>query len=820
MQRGRRTSRRHRDPPRGSIAVGEDGDEPTGLVTKIYGRERLVFSRQQICDDLLKSLPKLHAALRSNPRENERVWRRTSSEGSRVDTFELVGMPPDDGGSDGSEVQYALAASMQLKCHMNEVLNVLVSQKSSDYEATMQTLSGRRFKGGELLYRERCRLIPNDDSGDESQALLGVQMAALRPDWRLRLTPSHLCHPEHPSTQRLCFSSLTHRYPGSDRAVHVMKTLPKRIHDQIIPRDFRSALRRDVDHLGIAYDIESKPIDDSGEERQRTRIFVHAYAAAPRLENSDGYSPALDCRNGRPRSRTSPEYWRHRGPSIVNPEAKHILDMVMHQLAEFERVIGRRRFGFQSFIYFQPSGSAQSENTRYPQLQSTCQICLKHFCLFRREYYCQICGHLVCRECSQLYEVEARVGEVRKNRICINCVVRVDSCTFADEDIIAALGPTVMPLRRSSEWSQVFESDEFGYESEEDGIETASDSSDVSSCLDLDDIDCISTQLYSVDAVQRSEGLIKLGQVLLHCKQPDRARARSRGKSSGRRKESVTKESVHTQLERYVNRTRRDSQREFSVRSLKTADMVRDYRYTFDATRTTYEGHPLPPTPSPAREARRLHHIQASGILEPEYDHSALDLLAQVAAKRLKCPAGFVSLVDERLLHSVGTYPSRNTGLQTPRTESICSHTVYVDKPLVIKNAQCDLRFAQLPVVRDYGIRFYAGFPIRAPDGSIVASLCTSDRVPHNNISTADYAIMQTLAGIAGQLIAPRDRVVSIPYQPPVRTTSNCRMKKQRTRSRSRNRGMETAITTITPFRQIGVDGLQLDTINSARYWV
>ncbi|ETM03301.1 hypothetical protein L917_00456 [Phytophthora nicotianae] len=70
-------------------------------------------------------------------------------------------MPPNDGGADRAEVHYAVAASTKLKCHMNEVLNVHVSQKTSDYEATMQALSGKRFEGGEVLYRERCRSVPN-----------------------------------------------------------------------------------------------------------------------------------------------------------------------------------------------------------------------------------------------------------------------------------------------------------------------------------------------------------------------------------------------------------------------------------------------------------------------------------------------------------------------------------------------------------------------------------------------------------------------------------------------------------------------------------
>ncbi|GMF50134.1 unnamed protein product [Phytophthora fragariaefolia] len=751
-------ARQQRDPPRGSIAIGEAGnDSPSGLVAKIYGRDRMVFSRQQICDDLLSSLPKLHAALRSNPSRNERVWRRTSRAGSRVKSFELVGVPRMTG------------APMAAKC------------------TTMEALNGKRFEGGEVLYRERCRLKHNNTSNNESQALLGVQMAALRPSWKTRLNPSHFCRPEHQNTQRLCFSSLTYRYPGSDRAVHVMKTLPKRIHDQIIPRDFRSALRQDADHLGVAFDIETQAVDTDEGSTQITRIFVYAYVAAPRSESSFKDFPGLDSHSGHQRSLPRND-WDQRGPCLVTPEAKHVVELLIHQLSKFEQVIRRRRFGFQSFMLFQPSSTSDAASSSFSQLRTVCQICLKRFNLLRRELYCQICGHPVCGECSQLCDVETQMGDVRENRVCLNCVIRVDSCTFSDEDIIAALGPTVVPLRRRTEWLQLFENDEFGGEILGDDIETASESSDVSCIGDENEEDKLPIQVYSKDQINCSESLVQLGQILSDSKQNNRCRGRSRGRSSISRKKSVTKDSIHGQLEGYVNRSLRHSQDKFPVRNLKTAKLIHDYRYTFDASRTTYDGHPVPPVPVPAREARRLHHIQASGILEPEYDHSALNLLAQVAATRLKCPV-----------------------------ESMCSHTVYVDKPLIVKNAHADLRFAQLPVVRDFGIRFYTGFPIRAPDSSIVASLCTSDRVPHGNISTADYAIMQTLADIASQIIAPRGRVINIPRQPRPRASSNCRTK-QRWRSRSHSQGKQkTTVTTISRIRHTGAEGMQLDTIYTTR---
>ncbi|RLN14157.1 hypothetical protein BBJ28_00010725 [Nothophytophthora sp. Chile5] len=850
-ERGRHEAggyRRYTHPSRESDGDSEaPPEERPGLMARLYGRERLVFSSQDLCDDLLRSIPKLHAALESHPATNQQLWKRTFSGSSTVETFELVGTPP-DAETNRNAVQYAVAASTTLQCHLNEVLNVLISANSADYTATMQTLNGRRFDGGDVLYHERCRLLAADETVEEeqqhgeSQALLGVQMATLRPSWRLHLLPDRLCRPERRGIQSLCFATFTHRYPDSNRAVHVMKTLPKRIHDQIVPRAFHSALRRDVDHLGIGFDIEAVPADPeatgAAAQRQVTRVFVHGYAASPGSDAFDRHFPTLESGNGRPRGRTAPEDWQRISPRVVNPEARHVLELLTHQLCQFERVIGRRRFGFQSFIYFPPSSSSQNDGkTSGPSLRSACLICLKRFTLFRREFFCQLCGHLVCSECSQLYEVEARVGDVRKNRVCLRCVVRVDSCLFAEEDLVAALGPTVVPVRGSSEWSRVFQSDELdGYEDDDDA-ETASLSSDASSRTESDRDGGLAGQLYSQDPTDRSVGLAQLGQLLVNAKSKmegyragARPRSRTRTKSRSRSRAGTgsnsnpkssengpevktLKERVERQVESHLNRSLRDAQPQFPLCNLETADLVRDYRYTFDTSKTTYKDHPLPPTPSPAREARRLHHIHASGILEPEFDHSALDLLAQVAAKRMGCPIGFVSLVDDKLFHSVGTYPPRNFGLQTPRAESMCSHTVYVDKPLVIKNAQTDMRFAQMPVVRDHGIRFYAGFPVRAPDGSIVASLCATDRVPHNNISAVDYAVMQTLASVAAELVAPSKRVVSIPQQPRVRAGSSARSQlrtpsrsQSRSRTQSTRKDRESKVTTISKYRQTGVE--------------
>ncbi|KAG3149917.1 hypothetical protein PI126_g11784 [Phytophthora idaei] len=82
------------------------------------------------------------------------------------------------------------------------------------------------------------------------------------------------------------------------------------------------------------------------------------------------------------------------------------------------------------------------------------------------------------------------------------------------------------------------------------------------------------------------------------------------------------------------------------------------------------------------------------GVLQPEYDHAALDLVAQVAAKRLNCPIDFVSVVDDDNFHAIGTYNLPQEAFTLPRSNNVCIHA---EKPLILKNPTRDMRFNQMP---------------------------------------------------------------------------------------------------------------------------
>ncbi|EGZ14668.1 hypothetical protein PHYSODRAFT_315506 [Phytophthora sojae] len=632
-----------------------------------------------------------------------------------VDLFELSTASGDQAVDEDRDIAYAVVAKVELRCHLNEVLNgdVLFSQ--------------RRLLSSELrrqsVVASRLDMEKQEEEESPEQALIGVNVATLRPRMPVDLGGTNK------KTQKLCFSTFTQQYPGQDRAVHIMKTLLKELHDQLIPRSDRTALRNEVDHLSVGFHIQSTHSSQgfAGSNTHVTRIFAHGYAS-PTLPTQFGEST----KSSDATSVTPAELARRR-ETIMNPEAKHVLNVLTKSLRQFERVVRRRRFGFQTFIYF-PTGYDDLS------LEKACSICAKRFHFFRRDFFCHLCGHMACGDCSQLYEVEARVGELRRNRCCLQCVHRVDSCTFDDEDLLEALGPAVVAVDDAL-W---YNDDKYHLDAMEGDGDTASMTSDSSYVEELTE------QLYSDDPSQNSHALDFLGQLgnpvaSIHeydFVSPDAKRAKAHNKS--KRRKNVSKVQLVAQgVENYLSQ---------SLRVMKDRFIRADKTKAVD--------HPMPPMPAPKKEVRRLEVIEQMGVLQPEYDHAALDLVAQVAAKRLNCPIGFVSVVDNDNSHAIGTYNLPEEAFTLPRTINVCIHAVYAEKPLILKNPMRDMRYSQMPCVKDLGVKFYAGFPVHGPNGEVVASLCAADAVPYDNISTKDYATMEVLATLASELVAPKKPVL------------------------------------------------------------
>ena len=84
--------------------------------------------------------------------------------------------------------------------------------------------------------------------------------------------------------------------------------------------------------------------------------------------------------------------------------------------------------------------------------------------------------------------------------------------------------------------------------------------------------------------------------------------------------------------------------------------------------------------------------------------------------------------------------------VETPRdSASFCGYAIQSDLPFIVSNALLDSRFAGNPIVAgEINIRFYAGHPLKTPDGNRVGTLCVMDRKPRT-LGASQMALLDDL---------------------------------------------------------------------------
>ncbi len=156
----------------------------------------------------------------------------------------------------------------------------------------------------------------------------------------------------------------------------------------------------------------------------------------------------------------------------------------------------------------------------------------------------------------------------------------------------------------------------------------------------------------------------------------------------------------------------------------------------------------MPPAPLPENESQRLRSLRALDILDTPPEER-FDRLTRVARRLFDTPIALMSLVDA----DRQWFKSR-PGLdfpQTPREHSFCAHAILAEGVFVVPDAMLDDRFRESPLVTSFPeIRFYAGCPVRAPDGSALGTLCVIDHEPRD-VQEGDVDALRDLAGMAEQ---------------------------------------------------------------------
>jgi diguanylate cyclase (GGDEF)-like protein len=153
----------------------------------------------------------------------------------------------------------------------------------------------------------------------------------------------------------------------------------------------------------------------------------------------------------------------------------------------------------------------------------------------------------------------------------------------------------------------------------------------------------------------------------------------------------------------------------------------------------------------PQDEQARIETLRSLSILdtppEERFDH-----LTRMAKRLFGVSIALVSLVDENR-----QWFKSSCGLsvrETPRDISFCGHAILGNDPFIIPDTIVDERFADNPLVlSDPHIRFYAGYPLSAPNGRKLGTLCIIDRQARS-FGEEDLEALKDLASMVERELA------------------------------------------------------------------
>lgn len=159
------------------------------------------------------------------------------------------------------------------------------------------------------------------------------------------------------------------------------------------------------------------------------------------------------------------------------------------------------------------------------------------------------------------------------------------------------------------------------------------------------------------------------------------------------------------------------------------------------------------PAPWPPDEAQRLQALHGLQVLDTAAEER-FDRYTRIAAGLFEVPIALISLVDQdrqwfKSRHGIDV-------AQTPRDEAFCAHAILERPVMQVPDALADDRFADNPLVAGAPrVRFYAGAPLAAPDGSRVGTLCLIDQRARQ-LDAHQLGLLRDLADLVeAELTAP-----------------------------------------------------------------
>jgi predicted PurR-regulated permease PerM/methylmalonyl-CoA mutase cobalamin-binding subunit len=175
----------------------------------------------------------------------------------------------------------------------------------------------------------------------------------------------------------------------------------------------------------------------------------------------------------------------------------------------------------------------------------------------------------------------------------------------------------------------------------------------------------------------------------------------------------------------------------------------------------------MTPAPIPDDEEERLAALTALNLLDTDAE-AVFDRITAKLARVFEVPIALITLVDrdrQFFKSQTGLPETLAKARQTARNVSVCGHVVAKNQVLVIEDLARDRRFANNPLLKEHGIRFYAGIPLLSPNGQTIGSLCLLDLKPRQ-LTERERRLLQEYANEVMEEIAKRSTQSTVEKPP------------------------------------------------------
>jgi predicted PurR-regulated permease PerM/methylmalonyl-CoA mutase cobalamin-binding subunit len=177
------------------------------------------------------------------------------------------------------------------------------------------------------------------------------------------------------------------------------------------------------------------------------------------------------------------------------------------------------------------------------------------------------------------------------------------------------------------------------------------------------------------------------------------------------------------------------------------------------------------PAPTPPNEEERLAELDGLNLLDTPRE-AEFDRVTERLTKLFKVPIALLTLIDKDrqwFKSQTGLPADLAEARCTSRDVSLCGHVIANDEVLIVRDLARDPRFANNPFVKERGLRFYAGVPLRGPNGFPIGTLTILDTKPRE-ITRQEQDLLKMIAGDVMEQIKRR-RVAETPNTHPSEKT-------------------------------------------------